>query len=195
MKANPTECTDVESATRRELAALYRLAVHYGWTDVTSTHISARLQDDPDHYLLNSHDLMFEEITASNLTKMSFAGEARRVVREVDPSLPLNSVNTVEEVVSGSTAQEGFFAFLLGAFALLGEGQEFSLDQIDNATKRLGQMRWAGADRYLNRQRVRIESISDFLEHGVKVGTLAVHLVDERNPRNVVFVCLPPYCF
>ena len=77
MRAKPIECTDVETATRRELAALYRLAVHYGWTDVTSTHISARLQNDPDHYLLNSHDLMFEEITASNLTKMSFAGEAQ----------------------------------------------------------------------------------------------------------------------
>jgi predicted permease len=50
---------------------------------------------------------------------MSFAAEARRVVREVDPSLPLTSVNSVEEVVAGSTAREGFFAFLLGAFALL----------------------------------------------------------------------------
>lgn len=61
---------------RRELAALYRLAHHYGWTDLTSTHISARLPDDPMHYLLNSHDLMFDEITASNLTRMSFDGKA-----------------------------------------------------------------------------------------------------------------------
>ena len=61
---------------RQELAALYRLAHHYGWTDLTSTHISARLPDDPGHYLLNSHDLMFDEITASNLTRMSFDGQA-----------------------------------------------------------------------------------------------------------------------
>lgn len=61
---------------RQDLAALYRLAQHYGWTDLTSTHISARLTEDPDHYLLNSHDLMFDEITASNLTRMSFDGEA-----------------------------------------------------------------------------------------------------------------------
>ena len=61
---------------RQDLAALYRLAHHYGWTDLTSTHISARLPDDPDNYLLNSHDLMFDEITASNLTRMSFGGEA-----------------------------------------------------------------------------------------------------------------------
>ena len=62
-----------ERHTREELAALYRLAVKYGWTDVTSTHISARLPDDADHYLLNSHDLLFEEITASGLCRMSFA--------------------------------------------------------------------------------------------------------------------------
>lgn len=61
-----------ERQVRQELAALYRLAEHYGWTDVTSTHISARVPDDPSHYLLNSHDLMFDEITASNLTRMGF---------------------------------------------------------------------------------------------------------------------------
>jgi ribulose-5-phosphate 4-epimerase/fuculose-1-phosphate aldolase len=66
----------MSDAIRKDLAALYRLAHHYGWTDLTSTHISARLPDDPGHYLLNSHDLMFDEITASNLTRMSFDGRA-----------------------------------------------------------------------------------------------------------------------
>ena len=76
MLNRPTEFSETAQA-RRELAALYRLAHHYGWTDLTSTHISARLPDDPDHYLLNSHDLMFDEITASNLMRMSFShGEA-----------------------------------------------------------------------------------------------------------------------
>jgi ribulose-5-phosphate 4-epimerase/fuculose-1-phosphate aldolase len=64
-----------ENNARIELAALYRLAVKYGWTDVTSTHISARINGDPDHYLLNSHDLMFDEINASHLTRMSYDGE------------------------------------------------------------------------------------------------------------------------
>lgn len=67
-------CSEAEWSTRTELASLYRLAHHYGWTDIVSTHISARLADDPDHYLLNSHDLMFDEITASGLTKMNFDG-------------------------------------------------------------------------------------------------------------------------
>jgi len=34
-----------EQAARIEFAALYRLAVKFGWTDVTSTHISARIGD------------------------------------------------------------------------------------------------------------------------------------------------------
>jgi predicted permease len=50
---------------------------------------------------------------------LQFAVEARRVVQELDPDQPVSSIYTVEEVVYGSTAQTGFFAFLLGAFALL----------------------------------------------------------------------------
>jgi ribulose-5-phosphate 4-epimerase/fuculose-1-phosphate aldolase len=67
--------SEIEWATRIDLAALYRLCVHYGWTDMTATHISARLADDPDCYLLNSFDLLFDEICASNLSKITFAGE------------------------------------------------------------------------------------------------------------------------
>jgi len=70
-----TEFSDQEWQRRVELAALYRLAVRYGWTDVTSTHISARIDGDAEHYLLNSYDLMFDEIRASNLTRMHFDAE------------------------------------------------------------------------------------------------------------------------
>lgn len=66
--------TPSEMAVRRELAALYRVASHFGWTDLTSTHISARLPDDPEHYLLNSYDFLYEEITASRLSKLTFDG-------------------------------------------------------------------------------------------------------------------------
>jgi len=69
-----SNCSDAEWQARLDLAALYRLAVHYGWTDVTSTHISARIPDDPNHYLLNTYDYMFDEITASNLVRMRFDG-------------------------------------------------------------------------------------------------------------------------
>ena len=49
-----------EATARRNLAALYRLAVHYGWTDLTSTHISSRIADDPDHILMNSYEVMID---------------------------------------------------------------------------------------------------------------------------------------
>ncbi|MFT5113655.1 MAG: ribulose-5-phosphate 4-epimerase/fuculose-1-phosphate aldolase [Parasphingorhabdus sp.] len=69
---NPLNCSPSVWNTRVDLAALYRLAAHFGWSDLTSTHISARIPDDADHYLLNTHDMMFDEIIASNLTRMSF---------------------------------------------------------------------------------------------------------------------------
>jgi len=67
--------SDVEAQARNDLAALYRLCVNYGWTDLTVTHISARLSDQPDHYLLNTPDMLFDEICASNLSKFTFDGE------------------------------------------------------------------------------------------------------------------------
>ena len=73
-----------EKERRRELAALYRLASHFGWADLTSTHISARIDGDAEHYLLNSHMQMFDEITATNLTRMKFEGDYRNVGLEVN---------------------------------------------------------------------------------------------------------------
>lgn len=64
--------SETEWQTRLDLARLYRLAAHYGWTDLTATHFSARLVDQPDCYLLNSYDMMFDEMTASSLVKMRF---------------------------------------------------------------------------------------------------------------------------
>ena len=70
-----SDCSPAEWDVRVELAALYRLACVYGWTDTTATHFSARIPDDPDHFILNSFDLLFDEITASNLCKFTFDGE------------------------------------------------------------------------------------------------------------------------
>jgi ribulose-5-phosphate 4-epimerase/fuculose-1-phosphate aldolase len=60
--------------TRVELAALYRLAAHYGWTDLIYTHISARVPGPHDHFLLNPFGWMFHEITASSLVKVDVDG-------------------------------------------------------------------------------------------------------------------------
>jgi ribulose-5-phosphate 4-epimerase/fuculose-1-phosphate aldolase len=64
-----------EEQARIDLAALYRLFVHFGWTDLTYTHISARVPGEPSHLLINPYGLLFEDITASNLIKISFDGK------------------------------------------------------------------------------------------------------------------------
>jgi len=60
---------------RVDLAACYRLAALYGWTDLVFTHISARVPGDAHHFLINPYGLMFEEITASSLLKIDVHGD------------------------------------------------------------------------------------------------------------------------
>ena len=63
-----------EWAVRVELAACYRLVAHYGWTDLTFTHISARIPWTDDQFLLNPFGLYFDEVTASSLIKVDGDG-------------------------------------------------------------------------------------------------------------------------
>jgi len=67
-------CSEAEWRTRVDLAALYRLFVRYGWTDLIYTHISARVPDEEGRYLINSYGLFFDEITASSLLKVDLDG-------------------------------------------------------------------------------------------------------------------------
>lgn len=63
-----------EWQVRVDLAACYRLVAYYEMTDLTFTHISARIPGQPDHFLLNPFGMMFEEITASSLVKTHMDG-------------------------------------------------------------------------------------------------------------------------
>src|SRR5947207_1027490 len=62
-----------EWQTRIELAAAYRLAAIYGWTDLNNTHSSARIPGT-EHFLLNPFGMLFDEITASSLIKLDKDG-------------------------------------------------------------------------------------------------------------------------
>ena len=66
--------TDVEWQARCDLAALYRVVQHMGWTDLINTHMSVRVPDAPETFLINRYGEMFDEITASSLVKMDFDG-------------------------------------------------------------------------------------------------------------------------
>jgi ribulose-5-phosphate 4-epimerase/fuculose-1-phosphate aldolase len=68
------EMTDAEWHTRCELAALYHVIEHLGWTDLINTHMSARVPGEPNHFLINNYGEMFDEITASSLVKMDIDG-------------------------------------------------------------------------------------------------------------------------
>lgn len=59
---------------RVELAAAYRLAAIYGWTDLNNTHFSARVPGNEHHFLLNPFGMLFDEITASSLIKVDQDG-------------------------------------------------------------------------------------------------------------------------
>src|SRR3546814_6820691 len=59
---------------RCDLAAAYRLAHLYGWTDLNNTHFSARIPVTPNHFLLNPFGMFFAEITAFSLTTVAHEG-------------------------------------------------------------------------------------------------------------------------
>jgi len=66
--------SEQEKQVRVELAACYRLAAHFGWTDLVYTHISARVPGPEEHFLLNPLGFTFDEVTASNLVKIDLEG-------------------------------------------------------------------------------------------------------------------------
>lgn len=72
--AATTDISDSEWQIRQDLAACYRLFVKFGWTDSIFTHLTARVPDQADHYLINPYGLLFQEINASNLLKVDFDG-------------------------------------------------------------------------------------------------------------------------
>jgi ribulose-5-phosphate 4-epimerase/fuculose-1-phosphate aldolase len=75
---------------RVDLAACYRLAALYGWSDLVFTHISARVPGPEHHFLINPYGLMFEEITASSLVKVD-----QRCNKVIDSPFPVNPAGFV----------------------------------------------------------------------------------------------------
>lgn len=80
----------VEWAARVELAAAFRMAYHLGWNDRLVNHITARVPDQPDLFLMNPHGLGWHEITASCLVKADFKGNIKS---DADASLAPAGLN------------------------------------------------------------------------------------------------------
>ncbi|PNF23549.1 hypothetical protein B7P43_G05606 [Cryptotermes secundus] len=63
-----------EKILRCKLASAYRLMDLYGWTQGVYNQISARLNQDQEHFLVNPFGMLYHEITASSLVKIDMQG-------------------------------------------------------------------------------------------------------------------------
>lgn len=63
-----------ESSLRIQLAAVCHLLEYYGWSDAILNHVTARLPENQNQFLMNPFGLMYQEITASNLVKLDLNG-------------------------------------------------------------------------------------------------------------------------
>ena len=60
-----------EWQARVDLAAVYRLTAHHGWADSIYNHSSMRVPGEDRNFLMKRHELLYTEVTASNLVKVS----------------------------------------------------------------------------------------------------------------------------
>ena len=66
--------SQAEIAVRRDLAAAYRLIALHGLDDSIYTHISARVPDAENQFLINPFGLLFRDVTAGSLVKIDLEG-------------------------------------------------------------------------------------------------------------------------
>jgi len=93
-------CSEEEWTTRVNLAACYRLVARYGMTDLIYNHITARVPGEEGHFLINSHGLLYEEMTASSLYKIDLDGN---VVSRPDNPYGINRAGyVIHSAVHGS---------------------------------------------------------------------------------------------
>ncbi|MBV8320078.1 MAG: class II aldolase/adducin family protein, partial [Hyphomicrobiales bacterium] len=66
-----TAMSPAEWQARVDLAAVYRLVAHHGWDDGIYNHCSMRVPGEDRKLLMKRHELLWTEVTASNLVKVS----------------------------------------------------------------------------------------------------------------------------
>ncbi|XP_029091504.1 alpha-adducin isoform X3 [Monodon monoceros] len=65
-----------EKLLRCKLAAFYRLADLFGWSQLIYNHITTRVSSEQEHFLVVPFGLLYSEVTASSLVKVNLQGEA-----------------------------------------------------------------------------------------------------------------------
>ena len=66
----PSGISPAEWQARIDLAAVYRLCAHYGWDDIIYNHCAMRVPGEDTKFLMKRHELLWTEVTASNLVKV-----------------------------------------------------------------------------------------------------------------------------
>jgi len=66
--------TKQEKSLRCKLASVYRLIDLFGWTQNIYNHVTVRVSQDTEHFLLNPFGMLYNEITASSLVKVDMQG-------------------------------------------------------------------------------------------------------------------------
>ncbi|KAM6313483.1 alpha-adducin isoform 7-T7 [Aegotheles albertisi] len=64
-----------EKLLRCKLAAFYRLADLFGWSQLIYNHITARVNSEQEHFLIVPFGLLYSEVTASSLVKINIQGD------------------------------------------------------------------------------------------------------------------------
>ncbi len=110
-----------EWATRVELAALYRISDFYGMTDITNQVISARVEGEPEHFLILPRGLMYDEVLASDFVKVDLNGKVlegsgiwdgsgeRNFVEEVDGRWASVGSVHLSKWIFGTRADRNFY--------------------------------------------------------------------------------------
>jgi ribulose-5-phosphate 4-epimerase/fuculose-1-phosphate aldolase len=68
------DCSEAEWQARQELAACYRIFDLLGWGESIYNHISVKVPDEEDAFLINPFGLLYSEVCASNLVKIDIDG-------------------------------------------------------------------------------------------------------------------------
>ncbi|XP_039395972.1 alpha-adducin isoform X6 [Mauremys reevesii] len=64
-----------EKLLRCKLAAFYRLADLFGWSQLIYNHITARVSSEQEHFLIVPFGLLYSEVSASSLVKINIQGD------------------------------------------------------------------------------------------------------------------------
>jgi ribulose-5-phosphate 4-epimerase/fuculose-1-phosphate aldolase len=91
--------SEAEWETRCNQAALFRLMDHLGYNNAPNNHISARVPDEPDHFLINPGIRLYGEITASSLVKLDYDGNI------LQDDAPTGIVNAAAHVIHAATLE------------------------------------------------------------------------------------------